>query len=393
MVVTAITSSGSSRGPRPVSRRTPRSPPAAQPSADEHQLRPARRPGRPPDCSYRTASPGGTGPRASAASPPASAPAASHKSSSRAPWPGGGQRAEQRQAGQYAELGGGGGDHRAGANPEPGAERVRGRPDQGVRDEGQLGQQQRDASGDSGVQRLVQGGDPVEMADQPGQHQRGAADQQYQLRTEHRPRQGPRPVRPPVGEPPTEGPAGAPGSSQAQHADDGRPVQRVAPRLALPGPDGQDRDKVGGQQDAGHGERPGQLLGADPPRGEPADQAIMYATTAVAPHGTRVTTRPPSDTPTPLLSSQSRLPTPRASPRVPGSAASQPTTARPAQSTHPARALTSPPATAATGQPTGGPALTSTEVSGCCGPALLARRESPAMVRRGESNEAMVVPC
>ena len=56
----------------------------------------------------------------------------------------------------------------------------------------------------------------------------------------------------------------------------------------------------------------------------------------------------------PLVSSHRLVPVTRATARVPGSAASQPSTATPAHSTQVAAAVTSPPATATTGQPTGG---------------------------------------
>ena len=63
-----------------------------------------------------------------------------------------GQRAEQRQAGQHAELGRRRSDDRSGAEHEAGAQRVRGRPDQGVGYQGQLCEQQRDAAADPGVE-------------------------------------------------------------------------------------------------------------------------------------------------------------------------------------------------------------------------------------------------
>ena len=85
-----------------------------------------------------------------------------------------------------------------------------------------------------------------------------------------------------------------------------------------------------------------------------ANREIMNAITAVKPHGTSVTGIVPTRTPTPLLSSQSKVPSCSAPPRLPGSAASQPRTATPAQRIQLARAVAAPPTTAMTDQLIGG---------------------------------------
>ena len=62
-----------------------------------------------------------------------------------------------------------------------------------------------------------------------------------------------------------------------------------------------------------------------------AIREIMNAMTAVTPHGTSVTGIAPMRTPTPLPSSQSRVPSPIASTKLPESAASQPRIVTPTQ--------------------------------------------------------------
>ena len=74
-----------------------------------------------------------------------------------------------------------------------------------------------------------------------------------------------------------------------------------------------------------------------------ANREIINAMTAVAPHGTKVTGMVPIRTTTPLLSSQSRVPSCAASPTLPGSAASQPRIVTPTHKIQLARAVTAPP--------------------------------------------------
>ena len=100
---------------------------------------------------------------------------------------------------------------------------------------------------------------------------------------------------------------------------------------------------------------------------------------------------PSSGALTPLASNHSLVPTSSASASVPGSAASQPTTASPAHRIQLASAVTRPPTTAASGQPTGRTGVRS--VRRCPPWVTVARSGGPLRLRRGVVVEAMAPPC
>src|SRR5215217_2667450 len=129
------------------------------------------------------------------------------------------------------------------------------------------------------------------------------------------------------------------------------------------------------------------------PAAKAAERNTRNAETAVAPQGINVMIAAPRRAPTPLLSSHIRVPVSTDWEKVPDSADNQPRTTVPATNAQPARALSSPAATATGNHPSCGDAASCRVGRRLADRATWASSAIARSVRRGDRREAIATPC